>query len=250
MNNCKSFAHPEITNRSDLWWLSSTLALLGLILGFGYLGWAALQGANYEFAPYTSPVYSAPFVPSWWPFSPAFLLIWIPAGFRLTCYYGRKVYYRSVFADPVNVAVDEPYRHDYKGESSFPFILANLHRYFLYFALLLVLIHWTEFFMSLFLDGSFYLGLGTLILLLDTLALTFYVFGCHSLRHIFSAKSGKFSGCDGCPKKQYHAWKKISALNQFHNLWFWVSLFSICVADLYIRLLASGAISADPHLIF
>jgi hypothetical protein len=38
--------------------------------------------------------------PEWWPwiipFSPAFLILWAPGGFRLTCYYYRGAYYKVV----------------------------------------------------------------------------------------------------------------------------------------------------------
>src|SRR4029079_8697070 len=76
--------------------------------------------------------------PGWWPailpWSPAFFIIWIPAGFRLTCYYYRGAYYKAFWADPPACAVGEP-RHSYLGENSFPLIFQNIHRYFLYLAL-------------------------------------------------------------------------------------------------------------------
>ncbi len=58
-----------------------------------------------------SPFYSPLIVlPSWLPawISPAFLILWAPAGFRVTCYYYRKAYYRAFFLDPVACAVGEP----------------------------------------------------------------------------------------------------------------------------------------------
>lgn len=238
------------------------MMLIGFIVGFGYLTYAAVIGANYEWGPYLSPVYSTPYVPEWWKLSPAFLLLWIPAGFRLTCYYGRKAYYRSVFADPMNCAVEEPYRGDYKGETKLPWVLNNLHRYFLYFALALVVLHWYEMVATFFHDGQIYVGVGTVILLIDTLALTFYVFGCHSLRHLVGGKKRCLTACEKKPSDdslsnhvrqkffRYRMWKTVTAFNLFHNVWFWVSLFSIAVADLYIRLLAMGVLETDPHIIF
>lgn len=243
-------AHAKLTNRTDFWWLKPLLILIGLILGFGYLTWAAFQNAHYIAGPYISPVYASPYVPDWWKISPAFILLWIPAGFRVTCYYGRKMYYRALLMDPPNCAVEEPHRKNYKGESSIPLIWMNIHRYFLYFALALTALHWYEFIASMTYEGQFYLGLGTAILLIDTLALSLYVFSCHSLRHIFGGKKGSFSKCGGCPKIGYKAWSKISFINAIHGFWFWVSLFSIAAADLYIRLLAMGIISNDPHITF
>ena len=79
--------------------------------------------------------------PGWWPswllFSPALLIVCIPAGFRLTCYYYRGAYYKAFWADPPACAVGEP-RKGYPGERSFPLIMQNIHRYFLYLALLFI----------------------------------------------------------------------------------------------------------------
>lgn len=226
------------------------MILTGLVLGFGYLTWAALQNAYFVWGPYISPIYSSPYVPEWWKVSPAFLLLWIPAGFRLSCYYGRRIYYRTLLMDPAACAVDEPLRHSYSGEKKFPLVLQNLHRYFLYFAIALTGLHWYELVHSIFFTGQFYFGVGTLMLLIDTLALTFYVFGCHALRNIVGGNKRKFSKCSGCPKLSYQAWKGVSILNYFHGAWFWISLFSIAAADIYIRLLSMGILSFDPHIAF
>ena len=48
---------------------------------------------------------SLPLIGSWWNLSPAFLILWIPGGFRATCYYYRKAYYRSFFGSPPGCAV-------------------------------------------------------------------------------------------------------------------------------------------------
>ena len=50
--------------------------------------------------------------------SPAVLILWAPGGFRLTCYYYRKAYYRAYFMDPPACAVGEP-RNGYRGEIAF-----------------------------------------------------------------------------------------------------------------------------------
>ena len=47
------------------------------------------------------------------------LILWIPGGFRLTCYYYRGAYYKAFWADPPACAVSEP-RKTYLGERSFP----------------------------------------------------------------------------------------------------------------------------------
>ena len=88
------------TLRKDTWWLEPLLIVLGLGGFVVYTTWAALQGAHFEYENYLSPFYSPTLKPSWWPFSPAILILWGPAGFRLTCYYYRKAYYRSFWWSP------------------------------------------------------------------------------------------------------------------------------------------------------
>ena len=109
---------------------------------------------HYTFGPYLSPFYSPELFgtsphawfgpkPGWWPawlpFSPALLILWAPGGFRLTCYYYRGAYYKAFWADPPSCTVGEP-RKSYLGERRFPLILQNVHRYFLYLALVFLVI--------------------------------------------------------------------------------------------------------------
>jgi hypothetical protein len=77
---------------------------------------------------------------------------------------------------------------DYTGETLFPFVLQNFHRYFLYVALVLVVFHWVHAFESIFYNGQIGFGVGSLIVWLDTIMLTLYVFSCHSLRHLIGGK--------------------------------------------------------------
>jgi hypothetical protein len=58
----------------------------------------------------------------------------LPAGFRLTCYYYRRAYYRSWWLSPPACAVAGP-RRRYTGETRFPLLGQNVHRYFFYVAL-------------------------------------------------------------------------------------------------------------------
>ena len=123
------------TLRTDAWWLQPLLVVIGLG-GFGiYSTWAALQNAHYYAAPYLSPFYSpciaancehttVPLIGSWWNLSPAFLILWIPGGFRATCYYYRKAYYRSFFLSPPACAVKDAPK-SYAGETRFPFSLSE-----------------------------------------------------------------------------------------------------------------------------
>src|SRR5215813_14194488 len=120
------------TARLDRWWAGPLLTFAALSAFVVYATWSALQGAHYTFGPYLSPFYSPEIFgdsphswfgpkPSWWPawllFSPALLVLWVPGGFRLTCYYYRGAYYKSFWADPPSCAVGEP-RSIYRGEAS------------------------------------------------------------------------------------------------------------------------------------
>jgi len=236
------------TQRRDPWWVEPLL--IGLYLGlFGvYSTWAALQGQHYAWGPYLSPFYSPlilldaarlpgslQFLASW---SPAIFILWAPLGFRATCYYYRKAYYRSYFLDPPACAVGEP-RHGYRGETAFPFVLQNLHRYSLVFALLLLVFLWHDVVKAFRFDGGFGVGVGTLVLLANTALLTLYTFSCHSWRHFVGGSVDCFS-CAGLGRARLRAWQQVSALNRHHMLWAWLSLTSVALADLYVRLVSMG----------
>src|ERR1041384_894284 len=138
------------TGRGDAWWVQP-LVVFAILGGFVvYATWSAFQNAHYSFGNYLSPFYSPELFgdsphawfgpkPSWFPsfipFSPALLILWMPGGFRMTCYYYRGAYYKAFWADPPSCAVGEP-RKSYLGENSFPLIIQNIHRYFLYIAVL------------------------------------------------------------------------------------------------------------------
>ena len=69
-------------------------------------GTETLPEHAYLLSPMYSPLLVLPWVPTW--ISPAMLILWMPGGFRLTCYYYRKAYYRAFFLDPPACAVGEP----------------------------------------------------------------------------------------------------------------------------------------------
>lgn len=234
------------TTRRDAWWLELIPVIL-LLGGFGiYATWRAFENQFYEWGPYLSPFYSPLIKTTWWPLSPAVLILWAPLGFRATCYYYRKAYYRAFFLDPPACAVGEP-RHGYRGETSFPLILQNLHRFFLYVALIFLVILWYDAIHAFWFDGRFGIGGGSLVLLGNIVLLTLYTFSCHSLRHIVGGNVDCFS-CVVAGGPRHAAWRGASFLNEHHGLFAWLSLVSVGLADLYIRLVASGAIS-DARLL-
>jgi hypothetical protein len=234
--------HLGATERRDAWWLEliPVVVVLGL---FGiYATIRAFEGAYYAWGPYLSPFYSPLIDPNhhWWPFSPALLILAGPLGFRVTCYYYRKAYYRAFFLDPPACAVGER-RRNYRGETAFPFILQNVHRYFLYVAFLFIAFLAYDAIRSFSFDGRFGIGVGSLVLTANVVLLSLYTFSCHSLRHLVGGKSDCFS-CTSFGQVQGSLWRGVTFLNERHMLFAWMSLFSVGLADLYVRSVASGAI--------
>jgi hypothetical protein len=244
------------TSRRDAWWTQPLVVLLGLGTFAVYATWAAFQGDHYHFGPYLSPFYSPELYgdsphswfgarPGWWPswlkFSPALLILWAPGGFRFTCYYYRGAYYKGFGADPPACAVGEP-RRRYLGETSFPFVLQNIHRYFLYLALgFIIVLAWDVWKAMWFEDAatghkSFGIGLGTLILAANVVLLSGYTLGCHSLRHLVG---GRLDQMSRAPLRM-RTYDCVSTLNRRHMRWAWMSLFSVGFSDVYIRLCSMG----------
>jgi hypothetical protein len=216
------------------------IVLLGLFVIYATA--RTFEGRWYEWGPYLSPFYS-PLIDEnhhWWPFSPALLILVGPLGFRATCYYYRKAYYRAFFLDPPACAVGEA-RHGYRGETSFPLVLQNVHRFFLYLAVLFLVFLWTDAVLSFRFDGKFGIGVGSIVLTTNVVLLTLYTFSCHSLRHLVGGQVDCFS-CSTSGRVRHRLWRGVSALNERHGLFAWFSLVSVGLADLYVRELARGAI--------
>lgn len=230
------------TERRDAWWAEAIPVVL-LLGGFGiYATLRAMEGRYYEWGPYLSPFYS-PLIDEghhWWPFSPALLILAGPLGFRATCYYYRKAYYRAFFRDPEACAVSES-RKSYSGETKFPLILQNVHRYFLYVAFVFLAFLWRDAIDAFFFNGKVGMGVGTLVLLVNIVLLSTYTLSCHSLRHLAGGRLDCFS-CATFGRPQYKTWSFLTKLNERHMLWAWSSLISVGLADFYVRLVASGAI--------
>ncbi|MEQ1821282.1 MAG: succinate dehydrogenase [Fimbriimonadaceae bacterium] len=238
------------TMRKDAWWVQSLITFVVLGLFIVYATWAAFQGKNYHYGSYLSPFYSPEIFgssphamfgpkPGWWPsflpFSPALLILPFPAMFRFTCYYYRGAYYKAFWADPPGCAVSEP-RKGYTGENGLPLILQNLHRYVLYFALAFLIFLWKDAIQGFFFDGKFGIGVGSLVLLLNTCLLTFYTVSCHSFRHLIGGRKDILS----VKPMQMKCYDCVSGLNKKHMNFAWCSLFGVMFADLYVRMVASG----------
>ena len=232
------------TERKDAWWLqplAQAIALLGL---GGYATWAAFQGNHYEFGNYLSPFYSPLMKPKWWPFSPALLVLGAPLGFRGTCYYYRKAYYRAIFADPMACAVGEPRAGGYSGETKFPFVLQNIHRYLIYLAIPILFFLWWDILRAMVFtdaagDAHLGIGLGTLAIAASNILLTLYTLSCHSIRHLVGGRVDCFS-CVAAGGPRRRVWETQSWFNSHHMAWAWSSLFAVCFADFYVRMCSMG----------
>jgi hypothetical protein len=130
----------------------------------------------------------------------------------------------------------------YKGETTFPFILQNLHRYFLYAAIIFIVILAWDAVQAFQYQGRLYVGVGSLLLTANAVLLALYTFSCHSWRHLVGGKLDCFS-CSKLTQVRHKVWNRISHLNEHHMRWAWLSLISVGLSDVYVRLLAAGLIS-------
>ncbi len=240
------------TSRRDNWWVQPLLTFLGLGTFIVYSTWAAFQGDHFRFGPYLSPFYSPELFgttgvgawfgkrPSWMPgfVTAAMLILWAPGGFRFTCYYYRGAYYKAFWADPPSCTVGEP-RKTYLGERSFPLIIQNIHRYFLYLALIFhrpAGARCLEGALVRIRDGTSASASARWCSRSTWSLLSGYTFGCHSLRHLVGGLIDQLAA----PPVRKTAYDCVSCLNRRHMLWAWCSLFSVGFTDLYVRLCSMG----------
>lgn len=243
------------TSRRDVWWLGPSLTFIVLCSFIVYATWAAFQNGHYWSGNYLSPFYSpeiwgqSPHAmfgpqplwwPAWLPFSPALLILPIPAFFRFTCYYYRGAYYKAFWADPPACAVSEP-RKKYNSENAWPLKIQNVHRYWLIFALIFLTFLWHDVWKAFWFEDaagkvSFGVGVGTIVLLGNTVLLSLYSLSCHTLRYLLGGRIKCLSqhpvrsACYGCA----------TGLNTKHMYFAWLSLFGVMFADLYVRLVSMG----------
>ena len=250
------------TLRTDRWWLQPLITVTVLVSFIIYSTIRAFANVDYFLDPYISPFYSpclssscgnqgAPYIdifPSNAFFTPAIFILIFPLGFRLTCYYYRKAYYRSFWLSPPACAVAEPHK-SYSGETKFPLIGNNIHRYFFYAGIVFnsVLTYDAVLAFRFEKDGGhhFGFGLGTAVLVVNATLLWLYTLSCHSCRHIIGGKLTHFSK----HPIRYKFWGFVSRLNHKHMQLAWVSLFGVALTDLYVMLVSSGAFS-DPRVVF
>jgi hypothetical protein len=245
-------AQPSL--REDRWWVAPTITVAVLTSFVVYGTWAAFRNDNYYADPYLSPFYSPCLTDScpagtlgsgllgdipW--ISPAILILVFPLGFRMTCYYYRKAYYRSFWWAPPACAVPDA-RRAYRGETRFPLLMQNMHRYFLYAGAGFVVLLAYEAVRAFSFDGHLGVGVGTAVLTVNVVLLGLYTFSCHSFRHLCG---GGLRTLSQHPVRR-RLWQAVSVLNRRHMVWAWVSLLWIMATDFYIWLVAAGHIH-DYH---
>lgn len=240
--------------RTDKWWIQPAITVAVLVSFIIYATIRAFQN-NYYFAePLISPFYSPCLAQScvdgaslfgqpigaWWVISPALLILIFPLGFRMTCYYYRKAYFRSFWLSPPGCAVAEPHK-SYSGETKAPLIINNIHRYFFYAGLVFNFILTYDAILA-FRDEHKnwgHMSVGTVVLLLNATFLWLYSLSCHSCRHAVGGRLRHFSK----HPFRYKLWTGVSRLNPHHAKFAWISLFGVALADLYVMLVASGTIT-------
>lgn len=240
--------------RKDAWWIDPLKFLL-LFSAFGM--WAtfrALQNNYFHLGGYLSPFYSPTIdlkamfgltLPGGLAISPAILILPFPLSFRLSCYYYRKMIYRSYLADPLACAVSEPAPLDkmrfrkYMGERTLPFVVQNFHRFAFYAAVVFIVLLWKDTIDAFIFDGHFGIHIGSLVFLANICLLSMYTFSCHSWRHLIGGGTDCYS-CTAIAKTRYGLWQKVSFLNEKHGLWAMMSLISVALTDVYVFLVSSG----------
>jgi hypothetical protein len=241
------------TLRTDRWWLPP-LGIAAILLFFIAYSTVRIFMAKWYYVEdfhYLTPLYSPcvadncvsgsshfgtplPALPFFLPLG--IVAFPIVAGFRVTCYYYRKSGYRSLWASPQACAVAEPHKK-YTGETRFPLIFMNAHRYFFYFAALVLLINVYDAILAYRgPDGGFGIGLGTLIISVNVLALAGYTLSCHACRHITGGRLKHFSK----HPMRYRFWTFVSKLNARHGTWAMTSLFTVILTDFYIMAVSAG----------
>ncbi|MEC7042344.1 MAG: hypothetical protein VXW30_07065 [Candidatus Thermoplasmatota archaeon] len=250
------------TDRTDKWWTQPLWMGFALTLAmiYTFVRLIFFDGAiHYDNHRVTSPIFSPDIIHLWglsvpgWANS-AMLILWIPFGFRGTCYYMRKVYYRTFFASPTACVVSKPHlvkSMGYRGERGL-FVLNNIHRYMLYLAMIILLMKYYDIFHTVSFDQndgttSYGISLGTFVLAAESFLLTMYVGSCHAFRHIIGGGSNKWR--KGFSKLQGKFFWRISSINVHHGFWFWTSLAMVFIGDLFVWGVAEGILS-DPSIVF
>ena len=243
----------EGTLRTDAWYRAPILTVVLLSAWVLYAVVRTMTQRAYfveeyhYLSPFSSPCVSASCVPAardfgtWFGDLPPLVPLAIVSlpfllGFRLTCYYYRRAYYRAYWRSPPACSVPDG-RAGYTGETRFPLILQNSHRYFFLAAVAVSVVNTYDVIRAFHgSDGGFGIGLGTLIMLVNVVLLWGYTISCHSCRHLVGGRLKHFSR----HPVRYWTWTQVSRLNAWHMHLAWTTLGTLLVTDAYIALVAGG----------
>src|SRR5204862_2808951 len=125
------------------------------------------------------------------------------------------------------------------GERRLPLVVNHVHRYFWYVAVLFAALLTYDAVISFKEADGGHVGLGSLILVANAALIWLYTLSCHSCRHVVGGRLRHFSK----HPLRYQAWTFVSKLNSRHAQYAWLSPFSVAIADLYVLLLSTGAIT-------
>ena len=249
------------TLRQDRWWLYPAVTFTVFFSFVVYSTIRAFMGRDYFAEPYLSPFYSPclgdcvegssdfgqPF--GWFPLSAALIILIFPLGFRMTCYYYRKAYYRAFWLSPPACGVAEPHAA-YTGETRFPLILQNVHRWFWYATFVVALILTWDVVLAFGpapgeSDGI-HMGLGTVLMLINVvlhLALPALLPLVPPHRRRPAAALQQAPGALQALDLGLQAERPARATTRG------CSLFSVALVDLYIFLLAAGVVRRPAVLL-
>jgi hypothetical protein len=239
------------TLRTDRWWVAPllTVSLLSIWVIYATVRafmqkWYWVDQYHY-LTPFYSPCVSnacAPdaaefgrFLPAWRILPYASITLPFLLLFRLTCYYYRRAYYRSFWASPPACAVPDGHKK-YTGETRFPLIFQNAHRYAFYAAVLISLINTWDAVKAFHSPDGFGFGLGNVILVGNVVMLWAYTASCHSCRHIVGGRLKHFSK----HPVRYRAWMFVSKLNAKHMQLAWITLATLMITDAYVMAVSAG----------
>jgi hypothetical protein len=242
------------TLRTDRWWLAPLLTVVGLTAWVAYATvrvfmqkWYWVPEYHY-LTPFYSPCVSEGCVPEsaeFGRFLPDNPLIPYAAAslpflllFRLTCYYYRKAYYRAFWLSPPACAVPDGHEK-YTGETRFPLIFQNIHRYAFYAAAVISVINTIDAVRaqhSPITPSGFGFGLGNIVLWVNVILLWAYTLSCHSCRHIAGGRLKHFSK----HPVRYRFWTIVSKLNVRHMGLAWTTLATLAIADFYVMAVSAG----------
>ena len=128
----------------------------------------------------------------------------------------------------------------YSGETRFPLVMQNLHRYFFYLGLVLNVILTYDAVRAFDQPGvGIGVTVGTLVLSANAVLLWLYSVSCHACRHLVGGHVRSFKKAP----IRYRFWKLLTPLNAKHMNFAWASLVFVGLTDVYVRLVASGAIT-------